>query len=190
MPRVKRDWNKPSLYGRGFMSKGKYNCTNSKKARSVWEEMFRRCYNEKFQEKNKTYFLFEVSENWYNFQNFAEWFYKNYVDSWHLDKDILTDGGFTYGDHTCCFVPRIINNQFEGWKGSKNGNLRGVEKDGNSYHSSMSVKGKKISLGWYKTPEEAHEVWRVEKNKYISELAETYKDQLSEKVYNKLKYIT
>lgn len=36
MTRVKRDWDKPSLYGRGFMSKGKYNCTNSKKARSVW----------------------------------------------------------------------------------------------------------------------------------------------------------
>ena len=62
----------------------------------------------------------EVCEEWYNFQNFAEWCetqkFLNAKDvkgkSYQLDKDILVKGNKIYSPDTCCFVPPEINSLF------------------------------------------------------------------------------
>ena len=75
--------------------------------------MLERCYSQKTQEKHTTYKECSVSEEWYNFQNFAEWMDKNYnyetMQKWHLDKDILFKGNKIYSPERCAFVPQEIN---------------------------------------------------------------------------------
>jgi hypothetical protein len=54
--------------------------------------MLKRRYSKKG-EHYKYYKDVKICEEWYNFQNFAEWFENNYnpetMQSWQLDKDIL-----------------------------------------------------------------------------------------------------
>ena len=101
-----------TYYGIGFLGEGKYNTRKDVKGYTTWVNMFRRCYDIKVQERQPTYKDAIVCEEWYNFQNFAEWFENNYVEGWHLDKDILVKGNKIYSPETCCFVPRDINNLF------------------------------------------------------------------------------
>jgi hypothetical protein len=64
-----------------------------------------------------------VCNEWHNFQNFAEWFCKNYcdasMDKWQLDKDIIVPGNRVYSPETCCFVPNAVNNKPEYKKKTK-----------------------------------------------------------------------
>ena len=85
--------------------------------------MLIRCYNKKDLEKNPTYKNTTVCIEWCNFQNFAQWFEKNYIDDWALDKDILVKGNKVYSPETCCFVPREINEVFKNSTSNKDINF-------------------------------------------------------------------
>ena len=57
-----------------------------------------------------------MTDEWLNFQNFAEWYEKNYYEIpgeiMCLDKDILIKRNKTYSPETCVFVSNRINNLF------------------------------------------------------------------------------
>ena len=75
--------------------------------------MFNRCYNEKYHEKQPTYIGCSVSEEFWNFQNFAEWYnQKKYICNYalELDKDLLYEGNKIYAPSKCCLLPKEINN--------------------------------------------------------------------------------
>ncbi len=179
------------IYGKGYMGKGKYNCTNSRKIRVMWENMFNRCYNKTFHLKSPTYIGCVVHEDWYNFQNFAKWYEENYIEGWVLDKDILSGENKTYGPETCCFVPQKINNLFLGAKNKNDGLPRGVSRArGKKFISRGSVNGVKVILGTFDTIEEAYICWKNDKNSKIKNEAIVHKDKLNEKVFNILIKIT
>lgn len=74
--------------------------------------MFNRCYNEKYQEEQPTYVGCSVSEEFWNFQNFAKWYnQKKYTCSYplELDKDLLYEGNKIYAPSKCCLLPKEIN---------------------------------------------------------------------------------
>lgn len=73
-----------------------------------WSDMFKRCYNENWLEKHSTYSEAEVCDGWLKFSNFLKWHQENYIEGWHLDKDLLGDGKL-YSPETCCFIPAYIN---------------------------------------------------------------------------------
>lgn len=102
---------KPSVRGVGFGGIGKYNSSNSPIAWAKWGNMFERCYCPKYQSERPSYIGVSIDERWYNFQEFAKWFYNQpfFVKGWHLDKDLLVKGNRVYGPDTCCLVPNEVN---------------------------------------------------------------------------------
>ena len=85
-----KDRARPSVAGVGYIGVGIYNSSDHNKHYKVWQMMLHRCYDEKVQEKLPTYKGCSVAEEWHNFQNFKKWHLENYVDNWHIDKDILS----------------------------------------------------------------------------------------------------
>lgn len=101
-----------SVCGVGFVGLGSYAATKNRKqnkAHSVWESMISRCYSPLYHKKYPTYKDCTVCKEWHNFQSFAPWFYANYIDGYHLDKDIKVDGNKVYSPSTCLFVTPTDN---------------------------------------------------------------------------------
>lgn len=180
----------PRIYGVGFVGEGKYNPSeNGKntKCYSRWSHMLERCYDPKYIQKRPTYKECQVCEDWYNFQVFAKWYYENYYEiegeQMALDKDILCKGNKIYSPDTCTFVPQRINNLFIK-SDSKRGDLPiGVCRHKNTYIAQMNIEGKMIYLGCYSTIEEAFNVYKMEKERYIKQVANEYKDKISNRLY-------
>ena len=87
----------PSVYGRGFFGDGKYATRELAGCKSVytrayraWNGMLERCYYQKSLKARPTYIGCEVCDEWLNFQVFAEWHERNYVEGYQLDKDVLS----------------------------------------------------------------------------------------------------
>jgi hypothetical protein len=83
----------------GFIGEGKYkpsiNQTNTIEY-MYWEAMLRRCYSDKYHQRQPSYKDCRVCNEWHCFQNFAEWFNNNWYEvegqRMHIDKDILVKG--------------------------------------------------------------------------------------------------
>lgn len=152
-----------------------------------WKSMIRRCYDEVELLRYPSYINNSVDEQWLCFRNFYDWgitkYNLRYMKGWCLDKDILVKGNKVYGPDTCCFVPNKINVLFV--KGnSKRGELPiGVSKENSRYKVSMKIDGKIKTISRKNTPEEAFEAYKIEKEKYIKEVADKWKDLIEPRVY-------
>ena len=183
--KIKNPYHK-AVCGVGFFGAGIYKSVFNKlvmKNYSTWSSMIKRCYDKKEQEKTPTYKGVTVCEEWHNFQNFAKWFEDNYVEGWRLDKDLLYPDCKTYSPETCCFIPHEINMQFTE---RTRRYLTGISKVGNSFEVKISINGKIIHLGHFKTIEEASFAYQKARKEYIKTLAEKYKSKLPEQVYQAL----
>ena len=179
--------NHKSVLGVGYIGVGKYKTRVQNKLTkhyTSWQNMLIRCYNKKELEKNPTYKNTTVCIEWCNFQNFAQWFEKNYIDDWALDKDILVKGNKVYSPETCCFVPQEINNLFTK-SNSKRGNYPiGVyEYKSEKYRALIRQNNKLVYLGLFNTPEEAFQVYKEVKENHIKEVADKWKDLIDSRVY-------
>lgn len=177
-------------YGQGIYSKGKYVAGSGKtitKEYSVWSKMLERCYNENYQEKCPSYKGCTVSENFKNFQYFAEWCNNQRGfgnKGWELDKDILGNGK-VYSEDTCCFIPKELNLLFMSTTPRK-GNLPTgctLRKNGKLQ---VRIKNENFTkyLGVFSSVEEAMKVYQKAKYEIFKEKAEKFKYCLDEKVYN------
>lgn len=75
---------------------------------SRWATMMGRCYNP----SNQAYTQYggrgvTVSDEWHDFQIFAQWYSENNVDGWVMDKDCA--GGMVYSPETVIFIPDQVN---------------------------------------------------------------------------------
>lgn len=152
----------------------------------AWNSMINRCYNTYYNKRNPTYVDVKVCNEWHNFQNFAKWFEENYksefMGEWCLDKDILVKGNKIYSSETCCLVPQEINKLFTK-RERKRGNLPiGVTKSGKKFISTMTAI-EKLNSGTFNTPEETFNAYKIAKESWIKEVADKWKDQIGEKVY-------
>lgn len=174
------------VYGFGFVPKGLMG--ENKTAYNVWIGMLLRCYSKSYQKKEPSYIGKSVCDEWKNFENFLTWFNENYVDGFELDKDILKKNNSIYSPSTCCFVPKEINNLFINRHRRINGLPSGVhyDKARNKYSSHIKKGGKLVSLGRYKSLEEAFLVYKEAKEQKIKKLAIKHKNKLKESVYNTL----
>ena len=177
-----------SVYGVGYLGakKQKNGDIKYKKAHTVWLSMLGRCYSKRYQKEDSPYIGVTVCDEWHNFQNFAKWFYKNYDFSLHnleLDKDILFKNSKIYSPKTCSFVPKQVNYLFVKNKKGRGKYPIGVHKCGNKYGSKISKEKKTLHIGLYNTPEEAFYAYKVAKEDYIKEIADKYKGQISDQVY-------
>lgn len=148
-----------------------------------WRGVLERCLSENFKSKHPTYKDCTVNEDWKYFSNFKVWFDLNYIEGYHLDKDILVIGNKEYGPLTCRFIPQYINclflkrqerseqplgvyfNRYRG-KGGKPGPY--------PYDAKISIGGEGRSLGHFKTAQEAHKAWQLAKFNGIFEMVGRY----------------
>lgn len=153
----------------------------------AWQLMLGRCYNTK-SKKQPTYEGCSVCNDWLRFSNFKKWFDENYVDGYALDKDILVKGNKVYSPETCCFVPAEINSIFTKRQNKRGFYPIGVFRNGEGFSSKVSMFGKTVRLGTYKTPEEAFAVYKQAKEAYIKEVARKYYDEgkIARNVYDAL----
>lgn len=185
---IKNPYHK-SFLGVGLFGQGDYKARVQNKSTiyyARWKNMLERCYNKKYQEMKPTYKDCSVDEKWHNFQVFAEWFEEKYKEGFELDKDILVKGNKIYSPETCCFVPKEINLLLVKCNSSRGNYPIGVSKEGTKYRVRFGKNDKRGGLGSFNTPEEAFEVYKTEKEKYIKEVAEKYKNQITEQTHQAL----
>jgi hypothetical protein len=176
-----------TVYDVGYLGVGRFNAGENathSKAYRYWNVLLERCYDEKFHEAHPMYKDCYVCEKWHCFQNFAEWFYKNYYEigegRMHLDKDIIFEGNKEYSPSKCIFVPQRINMIF--MTRSKSNNLpTGIYKTKSTERYSVNYNGS--SYGTYNTLDEAINIYNDQKRKHIKQVAFEYKDKIPDKVY-------
>ena len=169
------------------ISKPRIKC----KSFNHWKDMIRRTTDSRFKELKKAYKDCVVSENFKDFKYFHDWCLqqKGYNENkYELDKDILIKGNKEYSENSCCFVPKEINLQFV-----KSNTVRGYYPIGVTKVKSTGKYITRVSrkrLGMYRSSsssvEEAFLKYKKAKEDYIKYLADVYKENLDEKVYNAL----
>jgi len=186
--------NDKTVYGVGCLGVGSHHAYVNGKATiayATWQNMLTRCYNAKFQTKQPAYIGCSVSEDWLNFQHYATWYDNNFYEIPGLgrtecDKDILIKGNKVYSASTCVFVPHSINMLFVN-RDSKRGNTpigTYLHKSG-KYQAQCNIgNGKPQYLGLFDTPELAFNAYKEFKQGLIKTVAESYKDQIPQKLYN------
>lgn len=157
---------------------------------NIWHNMICRCYDAKTQERQKSYIGTEVCEDWHNFQNFAKWYEENLKphmnNTWELDKDILCPDCKLYSPETCILIPKRINTLVISSKSYRGDYPIGVRKIKTGFQARMVKDGFRISLGVYKTQEEAFYAYKVARESYIKETLNEFKKVLDHRVYEKL----
>jgi len=132
-----------------------------------WKSMLRRCYSEEFHNNNPTYSGCSTSPEWHRFMTFRAWMENQEWEGKHLDKDLLVKGNKIYGPDTCVFLTDTIN-YFLKERGASRGSFPiGVhfEKQTGKFVAQIgdTVNGGRLRLGYFDTPEEAHQAWLTEK---------------------------
>lgn len=171
--RVKDKFNR-CVFGVGYFGDGKYNTKNSKAIYNAWHGMIRRCYCDKFLAKNKTYIGCSVSEEFLNFQVFAQWCNQNgFEKGLCVDKDILNPGNKTYSPDTCCIVPGFVNTILTDSHASRGDLPKGVNYhiQHEKYAARINKNGKSVHIGYFSDPVEASKAYVRERKAYLKKKA-------------------
>ena len=147
----------------------------------VWLSIYFRCYSPRCHQKLPTYMNCSVSKEWIYLSNFREWFNQNYVEGYHLDKDLLFPGNKVYGPNTCVFVTSNINSLFV-----FSNSTRGKYPLGVNFHKTSNLfeakckdgKGNRIRKT-FKDPTEGHFFYLEQKINIINQyLEEDHSEQI------------
>ena len=179
----------PIIQGRGYLGVGGYKSRDERNKitnqYNAWSNMLR-CYSEKHRYLFEAYPACEICDEWCDFQVFAKWFDENFYNidgRLHVDKDVLVRNNKIYSPETCLLLPQRINMIFMEKTKSTDKDLpnaiwRGVKEFKVAYN------GK--SLGVFKTLDDAIAAHDTAKRQHIKQVAEEYKNKISEKVYKAL----
>lgn len=182
------------IYGVATNSPGKYaSRVNSKRTKvyQSWLGMIARCYSEINLINSPSYRGCTVCPEWLEFQNFAEWFDKNYIDGFAIDKDILCPGNKIYGPELCGFVPTAINTMLTHSSRKKTAYIdlpTGVTfcQFTKRYMAFMCSEGKFRMLGRYDDPQKARERYLQCKKIEVIRMANKWKSLLDPRMYEAL----
>lgn len=141
----------------------------------TWTAMLARCYSKLTQERQPTYIGCSVSEDWLSFSNFKSWMETQDWKGKQLDKDLLIPGNKLYSPDTCVFVSSEVNSLMIDCAKSRGLWPVGVFTDnqGKNFRAQIRLYGKRVRLGCFDTPSEAHQVYVKAKVSYIRDVADT-----------------
>ena len=163
-----------TVCGVGYNSKGKFKgCIGGvdTKSYTLWKSMLDRCYVS-HTGKYTEYADVKVSEEWMDYQRFAEWFEHFYVEGWHIDKDYIKDGNKLYSKDYCLFLPPYMNNIIASMYG------KGVHKrESGKYRASIREDGKLRHIGTFIDEEEAINAYKIEKEKLLKKLTKRFESE-------------
>ncbi len=181
------------IYEVGVYTSGEFRSeVNGKqtKEHATWKSMLVRCYSKNTHKLRPTYIGCTVSENFKNFQYFAEWCQSQIGFGnlgWEFDKDLLIKGNKVYSEDTCVFIPREINVLLTQHNARRGEYPIGVSlhKTG-KYQANISTGGKLKYLGLYESKELAFCKYKEVKELYAKTLANKYKESLHEAAFSAL----
>jgi len=187
-----KNYNYPSICGVGYLGKD-INPINYKNQYIIWKHMIKRCYTSNPCKKDLSYLDCSVCNEWLNFTNFHHWYDENYYEipneRMQLDKDILHKGNKIYCPECSIFVPQSINKLFTKRQNYRGKYYIGVSKisKSNKFQASCDIgNGKLQYIGSYITPLLAFNAYKIVKEKYIKQVADSYKNKYTifpEKLY-------
>lgn len=153
-----------------------------------WRGMIRRCYDEKTLKKQPSYRGCSVCEEWKYLSNFKKWFDENYIEGYALDKDLLHKGNRVYSPQTCCFIPDSLNSLFIDTKSKRGNTPIGVHyrRKLGKYIVLIGENYERKYLGVYDSVIDAFNVYKKEKERFIREKANEYKDVISKEAYESM----
>jgi hypothetical protein len=170
----------PSVFGIGYIGEGYYRPNeNGRRTKKylTWQNILK--------SRLKKYAEVTVCEEWECFQNFAKWHEENYIEGWEIDKDIICKDCKIYSPSTCTVIPKEINMLFLRHK-NREGYPTGVRKKGARFVAAITKNSSPVYLGTFDTIEEAFQVYKIAKEAYIKEVADKWKGQITEEVYEML----
>lgn len=152
----------------------------------VWSGMLSRCYSP----KNISYNRYGekgvyVCEEWLEFQNFAAWYNKQYMeDAWHLDKDILSGSTACYSPETCVVIPSVLNSLLATMQDQQRNLPMGVIQSKNKgvYSCQYILDGVRHAKQFTDVYEAALH-YKMNKELEIKRVVEKFKEKLPVKVY-------
>ena len=183
-----------SVVGVGYLGNGKYEPSTEgteRKRYHVWSSMLKRCYSESYQKYYNNYNNCKVCDEWHNFQNFAEWYNNNYYECSdsriELDKDILVKHNNTYCPEKCVFVPRYINTLVDRNRVTRGELPIGVYLKREKYVAQCQLGSlSQTTIGEYDNPIDAFYAYKTVKEKRIKDVANKYKNEIPDKLYQAL----
>ena len=147
---------------------------------TAWENMLKRCYNEKFLESNPSYIDTSVCSEWMYASAFKKWMEQQDWQGKALDKDIISPGSKLYSPDTCAFVLKATNSFVTASDASRGDYPIGVDlfKPTGKYRAQCNnpFTGDVEHIGYFSSPEEAHEAWRKHKHEIAQLVAATESD--------------
>lgn len=180
-----------NVRGVGYYGEGEYKSVDKnnpyvKKAFQIWSTMLDRCHREENRSMFPSYENCLVCDEWHNYQNFRKWYDLNYyevgTERMHIDKDILYKNNKVYSPETCLIVPQRINMLFM-HKPNKYNLPNGIRpSDSGKY----VVRYNHRHLGTFETIEEAAIAHDKAKKEAIIDVANEYRKQIPDKVYQAL----
>ena len=182
----------PTVYGVGYLGIGDYKARKESKGMTkeyvMWTNMLSRCYGQPYRDNPSNpsrYAECTVCEEWHNFQNFAKWCndQPNFgKPRYSLDKDMTEFGNTVYCPDKCHIIAPKVNSCIKMLEWKKDTHLpKGVYKNGAQYQ--IRVNGKST---YYPTVELAKQEYRTRMKEYLGQLAEQFKHELTEPIYNNL----
>lgn len=183
----------PLVRGVGFIGEGPHKSKvqgDSKRSTPEyvhWSSMMTRSYYEDYHRRFPTYIGCSVDQQWYNFQEFAEWcqWQIGHNMGYVLDKDVLVQANKVYGPETCVFVPPELNSiivtQLKPGKGTPAG--ISFQNGCGKFIVSCAIDGKNKNLGRYTCPTEAFAVYKEFKENLVKEKVQKYQDSIDPRAF-------
>lgn len=161
----------------------------------AWRGMMRRCYDEKYKERNRNtaYRGCLMDERWKYYSAFKAWFEdpeNGYHPGYTVDKDVLVHGNKVYSPDTCIMLPPELNSLFVLQRKHRGKYPMGVyyNKKLNKFSASVQGReeGQQAYIGIYPTIEEAFMAYKKEKEAIIKRRAKEYYSRglISRKAYD------
>ena len=147
---------------------------------TAWSSMLERCYSKKSLESYPSYIGTSVCSEWLYASEFKKWMEQQDCEGKSLDKDIIVPGNKLYSPETCSFVLPATNNFVTASDARRGDYPTGVNlcKRTGKYRARCRnpFSEKQEHLGYFSTPEEAHEAWRKRKHEIAQLVAATEAD--------------
>lgn len=177
------------IRGNGYPGIGKFRQVSHTDAYDLWSNMLNRCYNPDMRKNTESYKGCTVCEEWLNFQNFADWYYKQIREpGYSLDKDILLKGNRLYHPDRCAMIPPNINILFASRKAGRGQYPIGVYYAKDCTRNPFTARcsdgtGRSVYLGAFPSQAEAFHAYKAYKENLIKQKADEYRERMDPRVY-------